>query len=96
MRIARACADSGIGSVAVYTDPDRDSLHVRVADEAYALGGSTPGDSYLLQDKLIEVAHQAGADAVQRSQIREVRGGRDEHDVARIEQHLGHQRNELL
>ncbi len=64
VRIARACADSGIGSVAVYADPDRESLHVRVADEAYALGGSTPGDSYLLQDKLIEVAHQAGADAV--------------------------------
>ena len=64
VRIARACADSGIGSVAVYADPDRHSLHVQVADEAYALGGSTPGDSYLLQDKLIEVAHQAGADAV--------------------------------
>ena len=64
VRIARACADSGIGSVAVYADPDRDSLHVQVADEAYALGGSTPADSYLLQDKLIEVAHQAGADAV--------------------------------
>jgi acetyl-CoA/propionyl-CoA carboxylase biotin carboxyl carrier protein len=64
VRIARACADHGIGSVAVYADPDRHSLHVQVADEAYALGGSTPGDSYLLQDKLIEVAHQAGADAV--------------------------------
>ena len=64
VRIARACADHGIGSVAVYAEPDRDALHVKVADEAYALGGSTPGDSYLLQDKLIEVAHQAGADAV--------------------------------
>src|SRR4051812_46031086 len=64
VRIARACADSGIASVAVYADPDRDALHVKVADEAYALGGSTPGDSYLLQDKLLEVAAQAGADAV--------------------------------
>ena len=64
VRIARACADAGIGSVAVYADPDRDALHVKVADEAYALGGSTPGDSYLLQDKLIEVAAQSGADAV--------------------------------
>jgi len=64
VRIARACRDSGIGSVAVYADPDRDALHVKVADEAYALGGSTPGDSYLVQDKLIEVAHKSGADAV--------------------------------
>ncbi|MDT0213475.1 biotin carboxylase N-terminal domain-containing protein [Rothia sp. ARF10] len=64
VRIARACKDSGIGSVAVYAEPDRDALHVKVADEAYALGGTTPGDSYLLQDKLIEVAKEAGADAV--------------------------------
>ncbi len=64
VRIARACKDAGIGSVAVYADPDRDALHVKVADEAYALGGTTPSDSYLLQDKLIEVAKQAGADAV--------------------------------
>ncbi|WP_313565884.1 biotin carboxylase N-terminal domain-containing protein [Mobilicoccus sp.] len=64
VRIARACADSGIGSVAVYADPDRDALHVKVADEAYALGGSTPGDSYLVQEKLLDVAEQSGADAV--------------------------------
>ncbi|MDN5796697.1 MAG: ATP-grasp domain-containing protein [Intrasporangium sp.] len=64
VRIARACKDSGIGSVAVYAEPDRDALHVKVADEAYSLGGSTPGDSYLAQEKLLEVARQAGADAV--------------------------------
>jgi acetyl-CoA/propionyl-CoA/long-chain acyl-CoA carboxylase, biotin carboxylase, biotin carboxyl carrier protein len=64
VRIARACTDSGIASVAVYADPDRDALHVRVADEAYALGGSTPGDSYLVQEKLLDVAKRAGADAV--------------------------------
>ena len=64
VRIARACKDAGIGSVAVYAEPDRDALHVTVADEAYALGGSTPGESYLVQDKLLEIARQAGADAV--------------------------------
>ncbi|GAA2169673.1 acetyl/propionyl/methylcrotonyl-CoA carboxylase subunit alpha [Pedococcus bigeumensis] len=64
VRIARACADSGIGSVAVYADPDRHALHVKVADEAFALGGSTPGDSYLVQEKLLEVARRSGADAV--------------------------------
>ena len=64
VRIARACRDSGLGSVAVYADPDRNALHVKVADEAYALGGSTPGDSYLVQEKLIEVARKSGADAV--------------------------------
>jgi acetyl-CoA/propionyl-CoA carboxylase biotin carboxyl carrier protein len=64
VRIARACADSGIGSVAVYADPDRDALHVKVADEAYALGGSTPGDSYLVQEKLLDIARKSGADAV--------------------------------
>jgi acetyl-CoA/propionyl-CoA carboxylase biotin carboxyl carrier protein len=64
VRIARACRDAGIVSIAVYAEPDRDALHVKVADEAYALGGTTPGDSYLVQDKLLDVARQAGADAV--------------------------------
>jgi acetyl-CoA/propionyl-CoA carboxylase, biotin carboxylase, biotin carboxyl carrier protein len=64
VRVARACADAGIESVAVYADQDRDALHVKVATEAYALDGSTPGDSYLRQDKLLAIAAQSGADAV--------------------------------
>ena len=64
VRIARACKDAGIESVAVYAEPDRDALHVKVADEAYALGGSTPGDSYLVQEKLLDIAKQSGADSV--------------------------------
>src|SRR6476469_592447 len=64
VRIARACADAGIASVAVYADPDRDALHVKVAAEAYSLGGSTPADSYLVQDALIKVAAESGAYAV--------------------------------
>ncbi|MEU8139574.1 acetyl/propionyl/methylcrotonyl-CoA carboxylase subunit alpha [Streptodolium elevatio] len=64
VRVARACKDAGIASVAVYADPDRDAVHVRVADEAHALGGNTPAESYLDVAKVLKAAADSGADAV--------------------------------
>ena len=64
IRITRACRELGIGSVAVFSDADRDSLHVFLADEAYHIGPSPSKESYLNFRKIIEVAKQAGADAI--------------------------------
>jgi len=64
VRVIRACKDAGIGSVAVYAEPDRDALFVRLADEAYSLDGATPAESYLSIPKILEVAQRAGADSV--------------------------------
>ena len=64
VRVIRACKDAGIGSVAVYAEPDRDAQFVRMADEAHSLDGSTPAESYLDIAKIIAVAQKSGADSV--------------------------------
>jgi acetyl-CoA/propionyl-CoA carboxylase biotin carboxyl carrier protein len=64
IRVFRTLRELGIGSVAVYSDADRAALHVRYADEAFALDGSTAAESYLVVEKVLGAAQQAGADAV--------------------------------
>jgi acetyl-CoA/propionyl-CoA carboxylase biotin carboxyl carrier protein len=64
VRVIRAAKDSGIASVAVYADQDRDARHVKLADEAYALEGTTSGETYLVIDKILSVARRSGADAI--------------------------------
>jgi acetyl-CoA/propionyl-CoA carboxylase biotin carboxyl carrier protein len=64
VRVIRACRDAGLASVAVYADSDRDAMHVRLADEAYALGGDTAPETYLRIDKIVDIATKAGADGI--------------------------------
>src|SRR5262249_13682588 len=64
VRVIRACREQGIASVAVFSEADREALHVLMADEAYPIGPPAPSESYLAIDKLVRVAKAAGADAL--------------------------------
>jgi acetyl-CoA/propionyl-CoA carboxylase biotin carboxyl carrier protein len=64
VRIERACRDAGLTSVAIYAEPDLEAVHARLADESYALAGSTPSDTYLDIEKVLAIADRCGADAV--------------------------------
>ncbi len=64
VRILRACEERGVAAVAVYSDADRNALHVRYAAEAYLIGPPPSAESYLRIDKIIDVAKKAGADAI--------------------------------
>src|SRR5215218_8360639 len=64
IRVMRTLEELGIASVAVYSEPDRDAPHARRADEAYLLGPGPASESYLVVEKIVDVARQAGAQAV--------------------------------
>src|SRR5580658_4159944 len=64
VRIARACREMGIGAVAVYSDADRASLHVRMADEAYPIGPAPAAQSYLRVDQIVDTARKAGCEGI--------------------------------
>ena len=66
VRIVRACHELGIGTVAVYSDVDRNAMHVRLADEAYPIGAAPARESYLKAERILDVARKSGADAIHR------------------------------
>ena len=64
IRVMRACRELGIATAAVYSDADRNAIHVRYADEAFHIGGAAPADSYLHLDRIVKAAHDCGAEAI--------------------------------
>ncbi|MBQ1303255.1 MAG: acetyl-CoA carboxylase biotin carboxylase subunit, partial [Firmicutes bacterium] len=64
VRIIRACREMGIATVAVYSEADRETLHVAMADESYCIGGASPADSYLNMNQIISAALVSGAQAI--------------------------------
>ena len=64
IRVMRACSELGIATAAVYSDADRSAIHVRYADEAHHIGGAAPAESYLQLERIVQVAHDCGADAI--------------------------------
>ena len=69
LRIHRACKEMGISTVAVHSEADRDALHVRAADDAYAIGPAPARESYLNVERLLDVARRSAADAIRRTAI---------------------------
>jgi acetyl/propionyl-CoA carboxylase alpha subunit len=64
IRVMRACRELGIRTAAVYSDADKSAIHVRYADEAHHIGGAAPSESYLQLERIVKVAHDAGAEAI--------------------------------
>ena len=64
VRIIRACKEMGIATVAIYSQADRDALHVALADESYCVGGASPGESYLNEERVVSAALVSGAQAI--------------------------------
>ena len=64
IRVMRACREMGIATAAVYSDADRNAIHVRYADEAHHIGGAAPTESYLQLDRIVKTAHDCGAEAI--------------------------------